>query len=1085
MTISTWKILCYSLFISVQLILVQSFLPSQPNSKVNHTHRSITINAVRIIAANWMNANPIIANPIQIPIAYEDPTDEYTMINMYFGDNSKMHSSKYLKNAAEDMGSANAHVDYPHLLDLSTHGNPDYHFDAERFYQSNSKIVENKVAAINFINKEQFDAAIESTGKALHILQDFYSHSNWVELGMNSINFDLGTNGASFLVAPLDQPTCIDSTTDGVCTNNIYSAVINAKYLTSGYFTGPWYWAGTESDDSGNKFPKPEGKQKCSHGGKWDKSSSISATGGINKDSLDSEKSPHNYYHNMAADLALRASIYFLQSIREAVNNDQKFGRFLGIYQNRSLSFVIDTTGSMDPYISGVKQAVSDMIDKSVANGNGASFNYILVPFNDPDYGPVYQTTNSILFKQRIAALTADGGDDEPEYSYSGLKLAVEAALPWTSIHLYTDASAKDQNLKDQVLLTAKLKKLQVFYYLGGVSATSTSLLTITSSTSTGLWDIWPYYTQVAIQTGGALFPQTSSSTDIGKVNSVIETLTSLLKVTIFKSMVFLNNSKINISIPFDSTLKTANIIITGAISSYQINISEPAGTSSGSKNISVSTSVYNYMVTAPISGQWAITITEAGSYSNFSVLVVGTSDFDVLARYIFYANSSHSGFQEIEGNPSSGQNLYLEVQTTSSSAYPKQVVFMDANTYTEITRYNVEDFDPDSLTYIANVTIPIQQYFVQLIGTINGSSIKFSRVYDQIITPAQVMMEVIMQNETTILYQNQTNIINATIHNTGIMSNFQVTVSSSSGALQASVSVSDTKFNLTKNATKIILIALTANANAPVGNTTNVILQVNSSRGDFNFYQMYLVIRSSQEVITDPVIQVTSTNFNTSCLAIKEQACLSSFWYSNFTFKDVGSGINNVILKEFYGYNNTLIQTNNTNETMSKYLFLWKTDFNTNISRPNLEFKASIKSSCCIQSAVTLAINKMGLSVSEVLGKALKTPDYFYTSVTIQNDTNTANTNTLSTNTITTNTLTTNTLTTNTLITNTLITNTLTTNTLTTNTLTAKNVTQPTSVVVTIKEVTKSSDGIRVNISEVIIILFQIVLLYFETLLT
>ena len=278
MTISTWKILCYSLFISVQLILVQSFLPSQPNSKVNHTHRSITINAVRIIAANWMNANPIIANPIQIPIAYEDPTDEYTMINMYFGDNSKMHSSKYLKNAAEDMGSANAHVDYPHLLDLSTHGNPDYHFDAERFYQSNSKIVENKVAAINFINKEQFDAAIESTGKALHILQDFYSHSNWVELGMNSINFDLGTNGASFLVAPLDQPTCIDSTTDGVCTNNIYSAVINAKYLTSGYFTGPWYWAGTESDDSGNKFPKPEGKQKCSHGGKWDKSSSISAT---------------------------------------------------------------------------------------------------------------------------------------------------------------------------------------------------------------------------------------------------------------------------------------------------------------------------------------------------------------------------------------------------------------------------------------------------------------------------------------------------------------------------------------------------------------------------------------------------------------------------------------------------------------------------------------------------------------------------------------------------------------------------------------------------------------------------------------
>ena len=74
-------------------------------------------------------------------------------------------------------------------------------------------------------------------------------------------------------------------------------------------------------------------------------------------------------------------------------------------------------------------------------------------------------------FKQWIAALYPHEGGDEPEMCYSGLKLAVEAALPGTPIHLYTDASAKDKHLKDQVLLTAKMKSLQIFYYLGGVTA--------------------------------------------------------------------------------------------------------------------------------------------------------------------------------------------------------------------------------------------------------------------------------------------------------------------------------------------------------------------------------------------------------------------------------------------------------------------------------------------------------------------------------------------------------------------------------------------------------------------------------------
>ena len=449
--------------------------------------------------------------------------------------------------------------------------------------------------------------------------------------------------------------------------------------------------------------------------------------------------------------------------------------------------------------------------------------------------------------------------------------------------------------------------------------------------------------------------------------------------------VIFNGISQQNIQISVDSTLETLNIIITGAINDYHITINEPAGTSSGMKNTTISTSVYNYMVTKPGIGQWTIIIRHAVTYSStLSILAVGNSEFDARTRYLYYDNSSHSGLKEVSGNPSAGTDLNLEVQSTSALASPTQVVFLDANTYKEIARYKLEDIDPDSLTYIANVTIPFQQYFVQLIGNISGSATQFSRMADQVITPARIILDVAVQNGTTVIYQKQTLNINASILNLGPSSNFQVTVSSASGAIQASIS--DTTFTLTENATKTILIILKVDSNAPAGNTTNVILQVSSPRGDLNFYQMFFVIRSLNEVITDPIIQITSTNFNESCLRINEQACLSFVWYSNITFKDTGSGIRNVIIKELYGYNNTLIQTNNTsiNETASKYRLSWNTDFNAGISQPNREFKGNIQSSCCIQSALTRVINKMGLSVSKVLGKPLKAPDYFVTNNTL-----------------------------------------------------------------------------------------------------
>ena len=45
-------------------------------------------------------------------------------------------------------------------------------------------------------------------GKLFHTLQDFYSHSNWIEMGKTDINTHIGKDEIIGNVAAPNQPTC-------------------------------------------------------------------------------------------------------------------------------------------------------------------------------------------------------------------------------------------------------------------------------------------------------------------------------------------------------------------------------------------------------------------------------------------------------------------------------------------------------------------------------------------------------------------------------------------------------------------------------------------------------------------------------------------------------------------------------------------------------------------------------------------------------------------------------------------------------------------------------------------------------------
>ncbi|TNN54197.1 von Willebrand factor A domain-containing protein 7 [Liparis tanakae] len=96
--------------------------------------------------------------------------------------------------------------------------------------------------------------------------------------------------------------------------------------------------------------------------------------------------------------------------------------RLMGLSQSSALCFVIDTTGSMSDDIAEAKRVSFDIIDSKRGTEQEPSV-YILVPFNDPGFGPLIMTTNADIFKDNINKLSADGGGDIPELCLSGLQV--------------------------------------------------------------------------------------------------------------------------------------------------------------------------------------------------------------------------------------------------------------------------------------------------------------------------------------------------------------------------------------------------------------------------------------------------------------------------------------------------------------------------------------------------------------------------------------------------------------------------------------------------------------------------------------
>ncbi|KAM3623176.1 uncharacterized protein V6R79_007988 [Siganus canaliculatus] len=789
------------------------------------------------------------------------------------------------------------------LVDRDFVNSAPHHFNSEAFLQGRKLITDGMVAIKASVAEDNFQAARETLGRILHTLQDFYSHSNWVELEhtepyINLIRPDLPLEN----LADVDTATCSDCDSDsGTCPNTILPNILKEKKLTSGYI-------GIFSGD------KPKGK--CSHGGAGDHTSTVVPRGGISKDELHSDNAA---LHNAAVKAAGAASLQLLEDIRSAVG-DNEFLRMVGIARSSVVCFVVDTTGSMSDDIATAKDVINNLIDRSIGTQNEPS-EYILVPFNDPEFGPLIRTTDAGKMKNEISKITVNGGGDTPEMCLSGLQLALTGAPASSHIYVFTDATAKDIELKDTIIALMRSTKSTVSFFMTSFSRRRRREVRAS----------FDDYRELALASGGQAIEVSKSqlpqATDI-----ILDTSTSAL-VTVLQRA---RNPGEKESFPFtlDQSLKNVTIYITGTYITFtMINPSGVTQTQSEtSGKLGTVQAVGNLwrirLDAASEPGDWKINITSSQPYT---LKITGQSMITFIYNFVERFEGPHPGYAVISGRPQAGQpaSLMLTVMgRRGPSSTTIEEVGLVTMTGSETVSYgNTADMgNGDTLVTID--VVPDGEFVILLRGTDTLSGSAFQRQSTTQMSVSKVVIQAVIDRN---MEPGEVFKLPFSVMTQGSSGVYSISARNDRGFEMdwpASLTLETGKFS---NGT----LSIAPPSDTPSGTDVTVTMEVKSPIGDSN----YVVLRSSVVAkITDlspPVCEVVDVQTG-NCTSDNSQ-CETFQWelWANCSDGN-GTGIDNISLRQ----GNGSLTYSSLNETV---------------------IKVHYRASCCSQVVEFVAIDKVG----------------------------------------------------------------------------------------------------------------------------
>ncbi|KAG8556198.1 hypothetical protein GDO81_017962 [Engystomops pustulosus] len=367
-----------------------------------------------------------------------------------------------------------------------------------------------------------------------------------------------------------------------------------------------------------------------------------------------------------------------------------------------TLAFVFDVTGSMYDDLVQVIEGASKILETSLSRPKKPLYNFALVPFHDPEIGPVTITTDPETFKNELKELYVQGGGDCPEMSVGAIKIALEISLPGSFIYVFTDARSKDYQLANDVLQLIQQKQSQVVFVLTG---------DCDDRSHVG----YKIYEEIASTSSGQVF-----HLDKKQVNEVlkwVEEAVQASKVHLV-STDHLSGALNTWEIPFDPSLREVTVSLSGP--SPNIELFDPLGMNikqdSGLNellNIFNSAKVLN--VKEPEPGTWKIKTSSNGRHS---VRITGVSTIDFRAGF---SNKPTLDFSKTSSRPIQGIPTYVLLNTTGLQ-HPARIDQLELLSTSGLLLKTIPiKYYPDRTPYeIWNVTEfipPKEPFFLRITG--------------------------------------------------------------------------------------------------------------------------------------------------------------------------------------------------------------------------------------------------------------------------------------------------------------------------------------------------------------------------------
>uniref|UniRef100_A0A8C6DPR2 Hemicentin-1 n=1 Tax=Moschus moschiferus TaxID=68415 RepID=A0A8C6DPR2_MOSMO len=367
-----------------------------------------------------------------------------------------------------------------------------------------------------------------------------------------------------------------------------------------------------------------------------------------------------------------------------------------------TLAFVFDVTGSMYDDLVQVIEGASKILETSLKRPKRPLFNFALVPFHDPEIGPVTVTTDPKKFQYELRELYVQGGGDCPEMSIGAIKIALEISLPGSFIYVFTDARSKDYRLTHEVLQLIQQKQSQVVFVLTGDCDDRSHIG-------------YRVYEEIASTSSGQVF-----HLDKKQVNEVlkwVEEAVQASKVHLL-STDHLEQAVNTWKIPFDPSLKEVTVSLSGP--SPVIEIHNPLGKLikkgfglNELLNIHNSAKVVN--VKEPEAGIWTVKTSSTGRHS---VRITGLSTIDFRAGF---SRKPTLDFKKTVSRPVQGIPTYVLLNTSGISIPARvdrlELLSISGSSLKTIPVKYYPDRKPYGIWNISDFIPPNEAFFLKVTG--------------------------------------------------------------------------------------------------------------------------------------------------------------------------------------------------------------------------------------------------------------------------------------------------------------------------------------------------------------------------------